>query len=1114
MLRFTGVVVLALIVAVPVAAGDKLLFGTKERLPEVPGDNYVRHHGLLSEMPASTFIPLDRPRQWSLPTQALAPDFDTTIHCLVLRFNFLREDPDNPNTTGLGVMDLSPHPLPNEFNSATPEDSIEYLNRVGHFIDPPPHDSVYFDRHMRALNTYWQTVSEGRINLDWDIFPPAKDSVYQLPHEMSYYGRCGPEMNEIIKGLEYYFIDCIRLVDPDIDFSGYDAIFLIHAGSDRQNDIGFPPTCNDLYTGYIRFRHAVPVDGGARSVRTALLMPETCVQDNRATALNAALAHEFGHQLGLIDLYDTRNFVSLLGDFALMDHNGFGSGIDFDFPAGKVFGAIPVYPSAWSRAYLGFTPVIDVRRGDSVRIVAAEAESDAVKIVRVPISEKEYYLIENRNDTLKGGIYNDTIGTQFDTLTNVILGPARRDTDNFIVQTGEYDFLLPGSGMLIFHVDEAVAQLDYDGNGECNFINNHLQWDPSRKFVTLIEGDGLVNFGGIYQSGYGRAEDMFREDRNDAFTPITNPPAIDNSGNNTRVWLTGITRATDTTLPKRPYMDSVMYFDVETEKLVENFPVRVGVPAIGLSSIADDLNDDGVDEIIVASNRLLSVFTTTGDNFLRAIDPFDDSLIYYDTVITFVDTIGDPHTSFQTWPGYPVPLYVLAPDTISAGPVTGDFGMGGEKYVAIGYPTGDDSGKVVLYAPQDVDDDGRADTISAPILTIGKPVALSFGEVLWVLTDSGYVYRQDSLSVAPGAIYLLSEDDYHGICRAGNRLIVMGGTMFPYSYETRVYCLVDTLIYGFALTGRYNFGPIAVDMNLDNQPEIVAFSDDGDGFLLTVDTTSEAPNFSVLQQKATGFQMVVNPTAGDFDLDGYPDIIIGGQNTLYAFSAEMVLKTNFFVEVDDRHPDMDIITPVVVADIQGSEYPDLIFSNNAGNVYVYGEEGPAYGFPVSSGEQTAGYSDGAALVFHDSTGGKLGYLGGDGWFYAWEVDADTVHDFWPMGGASPSGTFAMDQSLLPEEREYVDNFPEDQFYNWPNPVVDGITHIRYFLGQPAGNVTLNIYDLSGERIATLDGTTVGGFDNEVLWDCSHVTPGVYRCVIEVDFDGDRKTAFTDIAVIR
>jgi len=39
------------------------------------------------------------------------------------------------------------------------------------------------------------------------------------------------------------------------------------------------------------------------------MMPRDGGQDNRATALNAVMAHEFGHQLGLIDLLHTENLL-------------------------------------------------------------------------------------------------------------------------------------------------------------------------------------------------------------------------------------------------------------------------------------------------------------------------------------------------------------------------------------------------------------------------------------------------------------------------------------------------------------------------------------------------------------------------------------------------------------------------------------------------------------------------------------------------------------------------------------------------------------------------------------------------------------------------------------
>jgi M6 family metalloprotease-like protein len=396
--RYTLAIValLALVLPIGSAAGEgKLLFGEKVVVPPPAGEPVVRHRCLTPEGNEQKLGAgfMDRAAPWSLPAMALPIDFDTTIHCLVLRFNFQYESTDDPNTTGRGWMELS-RPLDSLTDSA-------YIARVGHLIDPPPHDSAYFDAHLKALSTYWEFVSDGKVHLTWDIYPPYRDSVYQLPNPMNHYGQC--DFADVVTGLENYFVDCLQLADTahllhpsdearwDIDFSQYQAFFLFHAGSDRQSDIGFPLTCSDLFTGFIRFGGSVQVDNGATRVNTALMMPETCVQDNRVTALNAVLAHEFGHQLGLVDLYSSATFMTQLGDFALMDNNGFGVGIDFGFPAGSVFGAVPLYPVRWSRAFLGFVDGHDLRRDTSGRRNRrAACISIPVQVGTRAISETEY----------------------------------------------------------------------------------------------------------------------------------------------------------------------------------------------------------------------------------------------------------------------------------------------------------------------------------------------------------------------------------------------------------------------------------------------------------------------------------------------------------------------------------------------------------------------------------------------------------------------------------------------------------------------------------------------------------------------------------------------------
>jgi hypothetical protein len=153
-------------------------------------------------------------------------------------------------------------------------------------------------------------------------------------------------------------------------------------------------------------------------------------------------------------------------------------------------------------------------------------------------------------------------------------------------------------------------------------------------------------------------------------------------------------------------------------------------------------------------------------------------------------------------------------------------------------------------------------------------------------------------------------------------------------------------------------------------------------------------------------------------------------------------------------------------------------------------------------------------VFHDSTGGKFGYLGGDGWFYAWEVDVDTAADSWRMAGGGPAGSFAMASGALGPTTAPQAGFDKKRFFNYPNPVRGTATTIRYFLSDDAESVSLRLFDMSGYKMTELRGTTYGGIDNEVVWECAGVQPGVYRCVIEVKTGGTTETAFTDIALVR
>jgi len=1117
------------------AADGKLMIGTKTKREIKPGEvNHVVHRCLTP--PASELIkfPVTRDKPWSLPDKALAASYQRDINILVLRFNFAYEDVDDPTTTGRGHMDLS-------------DDSAAFYNTYGHYIDPPPRDSLYFDAHVRALGEYYNKVSEGKVNITWKIFPPGIDSVYQLPNEMAHYGACYDELppdvafDSIIAGLQRFFVDCIQLADstePAINFADYESIFLFHAGADQQNNIGFPPTCRDLFTGYINFGDSIvseygdvfvdgiPVDGGADTVRTALLMPETASQDNRATALNAVLAHEFGHQLGLVDMYRTGSFRTQLGDFALMDNNGFGTGIDFGFPAGSVFGVNPVYPCGWSRAYLGFVDVVDYRRGSDIRLVAAEAVSTGVKLVRVPISDDEYYLIENRNLDIDG---KDTYIIA-DPVTSVIQGPG----DATRTLTGEYDHLLPGSGVIIYHVDESVARMDINGNGRNNFYDNQLQLDADRRFVSIVEADGIVDFGGYYNRGYGSQDDLFREDGNNDFTPNTNPPSFDNTGNNTHIYITNIRRDTALVDFQLQPLDSVVKFDLITDGLVDSFPVRCGYrfppgvlgglidTATGdttavffkrLSSIADDLDRDGVDEIITASDYAVLAFTTSGDNFIHIYTACSPCSTYYDTAHSRFDGLEINYIDSALYgreEAYEIPLYFATPNLITAGPATGDFGEADStRLVAAGFVLDAATGGVGVHKLADVDADGQADELFT-LITDGWPAAVSFGDILHVLTYDGLVYAKRGYDFSQPDSIQLPADSIYRMCRLNDGVIIQAGD----AVDTRLYYYRNADTISYSLGGHYNIGPILVDLDRDSLPEIVAISTEGDLIYVTVDTTGSAGlnvRFSTLLQISSGLAFTTQPVVGDIDLDGYPDIIIGGIGQLYAFDQRGQSKTDFPLEIDDRFAQDFVFTPPVIADIESGGSPEIIAPMFDGNIYSFGA-GPTYGFPLSGGERC----NGSPLVVSDSTGGKLGFVGDDGWFYLWDwwaADFDRSTSFWPMAGADPEASFAFDQAKLAAPATFASMLPEEKYFSYPNPVTDGTTNIRYFLGEEAQSVMLTIYDLSGKEVTSLSGSIWQGV-NDQIWQCDDVTPGVYRCVIEVDFGGQTENAFTDIAVIR
>ena len=119
------------------------------------------------------------------------------------------------------------------------------------------------------------------------------------------------------------------------------------------------------------------------------------------------------------------------------------------------------------------------------------------------------------------------------------------------------------------------------------------------------------------------------------------------------------------------------------------------------------------------------------------------------------------------------------------------------------------------------------------------------------------------------------------------------------------------------------------------------------------------------------------------------------------------------------------------------------------------------------------------------------------WPQAWHDAAHTGYDATPGAGAPQASDF----------------FPASRAYNWPNPAYGGTTMIRYFVKE-AATVTVKIYDMAGDLVATLQGQGIAGMDNEVAWNLADVQSGIYFAHIDAAGAAASGSAVVKIAVVK
>jgi hypothetical protein len=391
-------------------------------------------------------------------------------------------------------------------------DSIYTKNWGSNILDPLPHDSAYFAAHLSFAANYYNKVSNNKLTVKYRVIP----KVITVSKIMKSYSPLSGSTD--FSSLADFVAEVWHLVDstnPGLNFADYDLFTIFHAGVGRDvsvsgslgNERDLPSVYMDLtslqkylgssYTG-------IPVNNGNFHITNSLILPQT--ENREASAIdnskylykvtiNGLLVSSIGSHIGLPDLFDTKTGVTAIGRLGLMD----GQAI---FAYNGVF---PPAPSAWEKIHLGWVSPVEISPGDfsklNLKTYSTAASSDTM-IFKIPLNAKEYYLVENRQrDPNSTGVtltmYNngttstkkytkDTTGFysyNIDSLSGVIT-----DVDN-------PDWALPGSGILIWHVDQNIV--------DSKIATDEINADKNNRGIMLEEADGIRDIGQQYTNVFG-----------------------------------------------------------------------------------------------------------------------------------------------------------------------------------------------------------------------------------------------------------------------------------------------------------------------------------------------------------------------------------------------------------------------------------------------------------------------------------------------------------------------------------------------------------------------------------------------------------------------------------
>ncbi|MDZ7261030.1 MAG: M6 family metalloprotease domain-containing protein, partial [candidate division KSB1 bacterium] len=257
-----------------------------------------------------------------------------------------------------------------------------------------------------TMKEYYLEVSYGQFNIGGQVF-----GWYQVPETAAYYENGvnglpwaqGPNG----RGRAPQFVrDLIAAADAEVDFRPFDnnkdgvveTIFIVHYG--LGGEYGGP----EIWSHQTALRYY----GGVYQTNDGVIIDDYIIQpamsSNKDQMIEIGVfCHEFGHALGLPDLYDTDNSSEGIGEWGLMGSGSWGGN-------GR-HPEKPTHPCAWSKEQMSWvTPIVLSENLSQVELPQVESHPVVYKLwkqgqiepypgrygVGIPNVGREYFLLENR----------------------------------------------------------------------------------------------------------------------------------------------------------------------------------------------------------------------------------------------------------------------------------------------------------------------------------------------------------------------------------------------------------------------------------------------------------------------------------------------------------------------------------------------------------------------------------------------------------------------------------------------------------------------------------------------------------------------------------------------